>query len=103
MNARIRWRRDSWGVSASATYLSRFYQSSLNLEDGSRWIIPSMTRFNASVDYSFDMWESESKVRFGMNNLTNERAPLADRYFGYFADAHNDMGRSYYLDLRLAF
>ncbi len=62
-----------------------------------------MTTYNASADYFFDMWASESRVRFGVRNLTNERAPLADRYFGYFADAHNDMGRSYYLDLRLSF
>ena len=103
MNARIRWRRDNWAASASVFYLGRFYQSSLTLSDGSRWIIPSMTTYNASADYYFDMWESESRVRFGVRNLTNERAPLADRYFGYFADAHNDMGRSYYLDFRMSF
>lgn len=103
MNARIRWRRDNWAASASAFYLGKFYQSSLTLEDGTRWIIPSMTTYNASVDYNFDVWQSDSRVRFGINNLTNERAPLADRYFGYFADAHRDMGRAFYVDLRLAF
>jgi len=103
MNARVRWRRNNWAASASVFYLSDFYQSSLTLADETRWVIPSMTRYNASVDYYFDMWASESRVRFGVRNLTNERAPLADRYFGYFADAHNDMGRSYYLDLRMSF
>ena len=103
MNVRIRWRKNDWGASAAMFYLGKFYQSSLTLSDGQRWVIPSMTRYNASVDYSFDMWDSRSKIRFGVNNLTNERAPLADRYFGYFADAHSDMGRSMYVDLRLAF
>jgi len=102
-NARARWRKNNWGASAAVFYLSDFYQSSLTLSDGQRWVIPSMTRYNASVDYSFDMWASNSRVRFGVNNLTNERAPLADRYFGYFADAHSDMGRSYYVDLRMSF
>lgn len=102
-NARVRWRKNNWGVSAAMFYLSDFYQSSLTLSDGQRWVVPSMTRYNASVDYSFDLWASESRVRFGINNLTNERAPLADRYFGYFSDAHSDLGRSYYLDLRMSF
>ena len=28
-------------------------------------------------------------------------APLADRFYGFFADAHQDYGRNYYLDFRL--
>jgi len=103
MNARIRWRKGNWGASGAVFYLSDFYQSKLTLEDGSRWVVPSMTRYNASVDYSFDMWASESRIRFGARNLTNERAPLADGYFGYLSDAHSDMGRSYFLDLRMSF
>jgi len=37
-----------------------------------------------------------------VNNFTDERAPLADRFFGYFADSHRDLGRYYYVDLRLS-
>lgn len=102
MNARLNWRKDDWGAALAWFYLSDFYQSSLTLSDGTLWEIPSHSTFNASVDYRFDMFGSRSRVRFGIRNLTDERAPLADRYFGYFADAHSDMGRSYYLDLRLA-
>jgi outer membrane receptor protein involved in Fe transport len=58
---------------------------------------------NASLDYAFDLGPTETRIRFGINNLTNERAPLADRYFGYFSDAHRDYGRSYYIDARVAF
>ena len=38
-----------------------------------------------------------------MNNFTNERAPLADDFFGYLSDVHTDLGRYYYLDLRVGF
>jgi len=103
MNAHIRWRKENWAASASVFYLGDFYQSSLTLADGTRWVIPSMTTFNANADYYFDAWASESRIRLGIRNLTNERAPLADRFFGYFADAHNDMGRSYFVDLRMSF
>jgi iron complex outermembrane receptor protein len=103
MNARVRWDRNQWGASLAWFYLSDFYQSSLTLADGTRWEIPSFDYWNASVDYDFDIGASNTRVRFGVNNLTNERAPLADRYFGYFSDAHRDYGRSYYLDVRVSF
>ena len=102
-NASLNWRKDAFGINLSAFYLGRFYQSSLTLDDGTRWIIPSMTTFNSSFDYRFDVWESNTRVRLGINNLTNERAPLADRYFGYFSDAHRDLGRYYYVDVRMSF
>ena len=103
MNARVRWMKNNWGASLAWFYLSNFYQSSLTLDDGTRYVIPSHTYWNTSIDYNFDIGASNTRVRLGINNLTNERAPLADRYFGYFADAHRDYGRSYYLDIRVAF
>jgi outer membrane receptor protein involved in Fe transport len=83
--------------------LGSFYQSSLTLTDGTKWVIPSMTTYNISFDYNFDLWRSDNRIRLGINNFTDERAPLADRYFGYFADAHRDYGRYWYLDLRMRF
>ena len=38
---------------------------------------------------------------FNLKNIDDERAPLADRFYGFFADAHQDYGRNYYLDFRL--
>ena len=63
-----------------------------------------MTTYNASVDYRFSVMDAEDlRVRFGVNNLTDERAPLADVRFSYFSDMHRDFGINYYLDLRLKF
>ena len=58
---------------------------------------------DATFDYHFDMGETGARFRLGVKNLTDERAPLADRYFGYFADAHSDYGRYMYVDLRMSF
>ena len=102
MNARLNWQYNAWGAALSWFYLSDFYQSSLTLNDGTLWVIPSHSTWNAYADYRFDLFDSRTRVRFGVRNLTNERAPLADRYFGYFSDAHSDLGRSYYLDVRMA-
>jgi hypothetical protein len=102
-NFKLSWRKDAWGATVSAFYLSSFIQTSLTLNDGTKYVIPSMTTWNANIDYRFDMWKSDTRLRFGVNNFTNERAPLADRYFGYFADAHTDLGRYFYVDLRMGF
>ena len=63
-----------------------------------------MTTWNLSLDYSFDVMDDiGSRVRLGVNNFTDERAPLADDSFGYFADMHRDLGMNYYIDLRMEF
>jgi outer membrane receptor protein involved in Fe transport len=63
-----------------------------------------MTTWNASVDYRFDAFmDTSARIRLGINNLTDERAPLSDSNFGYFADVHSDLGTSYYIDIQLGF
>ena len=98
-SARLRWRHGPWGASLSTLMIGAVVQTSLTLDDGTEWVIPAMRTFNAYVDYRFNlMGESEARVRLGGLNFTDERAPLADRYFGYFADMHQDLGARYYLE-----
>ena len=40
------------------------------------WWLPAMTTYNASVDYRFDAFGSNTRVRLGVNNLTDERGQL---------------------------
>ena len=51
-----------------------------------------------------DAWEKsvQAVVAIIEERVTDERAPLADRYFGYFSDAHSELGRAYYMDIRMA-
>ncbi|WP_371195302.1 TonB-dependent receptor domain-containing protein [Glaciecola sp. SC05] len=102
-SARVSWRKSGFGASLSGNRIGSFYQSSLTLDDGTQYIIPAMTTYNATFDYNFDISEVDTRVRLGVRNLTDERAPLADRFFGFFSDAHRDYGRSYYLDVRARF
>ncbi len=98
---RIIWRKDKFRGSISGLRKGEFYQSSLTLSDGTRWVLDPMTTYNASFDYRTDIGDIDTRFRIGVNNLTDERAPLADRYFGYFADVHSNYGRTYYLDIKL--
>ncbi len=97
---RLRWDYDAWGASITGLRYGDFIQ---NLRDGRAWAIPKMETFNASVDYDFEAFGVDSRLRLGINNFTDERAPLADDSFGYFADQHRDLGRYYYVDIRFDF
>ena len=103
-NLSVAWYKDDWGASVTGYRIGEFYQDSLTLSDGTQYKIPAMTTYNARVDYTWTFADRyDLRTRFGVNNFTDERAPLADRYFGFFSDAHRDYGRYYYLDLRLSF
>ena len=78
-----------------------FEQTSLGKKDGVAYVVPSMTTMNLTMSYNFDLLGSDARIRFSVKNLEDERAPTADRYYGYYADAHQDYGRNYYLDFRV--
>lgn len=103
---RLSWRLNEFGAALSMYEVGSFYQSSLTLtEDGKeyQYEIPAMRTFDLTFDYRTQISTVDTRVRLGIKNLADERAPLADRFFGYFADAHTDYGRSIYLDLRVGF
>ncbi len=99
----LSWSRNSFGARLSARHLGDFYQDSLTLDDGTRHWIPSVTTWNGIFDYKWEAADRGWRLRFGINNLFDKRASLADRYFGFFADAYQDIeyGRNYYLQLRV--
>jgi outer membrane receptor protein involved in Fe transport len=101
---RVNWRNGDWGAAVTGSYVGSVIQTSETLDDGRQWWLDSMTTYNASVDYRFDTFgDTRARLRFGVVNVTDERAPLADDNFGYNGDMHRDLPRSYYLDLRLDF
>ncbi|MEM9532838.1 MAG: TonB-dependent receptor, partial [Pseudomonadota bacterium] len=101
-SARLNWRNGNWGAAVSGLRVGDFIQSSLTLSDGTEYKIPSMTTYNASADYRFEWNDINVRTRVGINNVTDERAPLADRFFGYYADVHRDLGRYYFVELRFS-
>lgn len=97
------WRNGPWGGSLSQTTIGDVYQSSLTLSDETRYFLGSMSTWNVRADYRFDFNDIPTRVRFGIRNLLDERAPLADRYFGFMADVHRDYGRYFYSDILFRF
>ncbi|KFZ29440.1 TonB-dependent receptor [Pseudidiomarina atlantica] len=102
-SARVSWRKNAYAASLTGNRIGSFYQSSLTLDDGTLYVIPAMTTYNATFDYTTLINEVDTRFRFGIVNLFDERAPLADGYFGFFSDAHRDYGRQFYLDVSARF
>ena len=104
-SGRLRWSMGDWGATLTGTRVTDVIETRPGLgSDGSKWVIEPLSVYNASVDYDFAMFGNvDSRLRFGVNNVTDARASLSSQYFGYFADVNRDMPRSYYLDLRMDF
>jgi outer membrane receptor protein involved in Fe transport len=103
-HASVRWSKNDWGAYVSMLHKGKFYDadSSITVNDETQyWWLSAMTTYNASVDYGFDAFGTDTRLRLGINNVTDERAPLCDCRFGYWSDAHSDFGRYWYLDLRI--
>ena len=97
------WRMNPWGGAISQTTIGDVYQDHLTLDDGTRYWLGSMSTWNIRGDYRFEMNEIPARVRFGVRNIFDKRAPLADRYFGFLSDVHRDYGRYFYSDIMLTF
>ena len=98
---RMSWKKGAFGVNVAALKKGSFVQTSLGEIDGVGYKVPSMMTTNLTMSYKFDLMGNDARVRFSVRNLEDERAPTADRYYGYYPDAHQDLGRNYYVDLRV--
>jgi outer membrane receptor protein involved in Fe transport len=100
---RMSWDKGPYRASLVGLKKGSFVQTSLGLIDGVPYTVPAMTTMDLTLSYNFTLSGQKARVRFAVKNLEDERAPTADRYYGYYADAHQDYGRNYYLDLRVSF
>ena len=98
---RVSWDKGPYRVSLFGLKKGSFEQTSLGLKEGKPYIVPSMTTLNLTMSYDFELNDHDARIRFAVKNLKDERAPTADRYYGYYADAHQDYGRNYYLDFTI--
>ena len=98
---RLSWDKGPYGVSLVGLKKGSFEQTSVGKINGVAYVVPSMTTMDLTMSYDFELNGNDARVRFAVKNLEDERAPTADRYYGYYADAHQDYGRNYYLDFRL--
>ena len=100
---RVNYRNGDWGASLSALRVGELLDNGVKSDDGQVYEIPSMTTANLSVYKKFTLNGNDARLRLMVRNIADERAPLADGWFGFYSDIHRDEGRHYYLDLRMDF
>ncbi|MEG2314139.1 TonB-dependent receptor domain-containing protein, partial [Brevundimonas sp.] len=98
MNASLTWRKGPWRAGMSSQYVSDFEQPGLLSINDEPWQVASRQTVNAYVDYEFP---HETRVRFGVRDLTNEGPPLADN--GYRGSVHSPWGRYWYASATKSF
>ena len=100
---KVNYRKGDWGASLSALKFGELFDNGVKSDDGQVYVIPSMTTANLSVYKKFTLNGNDARLRLMIRNIADERAPLADGWFGFYSDIHRDEGRHYYLDLRMDF
>ena len=97
---KISYRNGDYRASLSALRIGELADSG-EQSAGFMYLIPSMTTADLSISKNVELGGNKGRVKFVVKNIADERAPLADGYNGFFSDVHSDMGRNYYLELRV--
>ena len=92
-----------WGGSITGLTKGDFIQAKFGTVNGQGYIIPEMTTIDVALWTKFDIAGYDSRVKYTIKNIEDERAPLADGYQGYFSDVHQDLGMIHQLELRMRF
>ena len=99
----IRFRRGDWALGVNQNARSSVFESRTVARAGAMWeVVPFKTR-NVYADYYTDYNDADLRIRFGVNNYGDDRAPLAASRMGYFEDLDNNLRRNFYVDFRVTY
>ena len=103
VSSSLTWPYEQIRVGANATYVSSFYDTSLQV-DGNYWEVDDHTVVNLYTQYSFDQeMLANTKVKIGVRNLFDREPPLADETYGYRGSVHSPIPRYFYLNVLTEF
>lgn len=101
-SASATWRYNQFTVGAFTQYIGDVEDLDLTDSTGSNWVIDSQITANLYAQYEFtDGWTSDTRLRVGVRNLTDEKPPLAES--GYFAELYQPYSRYWYVSVRKSF
>ena len=100
---KVNYRNGDYGATLSVLKLGELFDNGVKSDDGQVYEIPSMTTANLSVYKNLTLNGNDARLRLMIRNIADERAPLADGWFGFYSDLHRDEGRHFYLDLKMDF
>jgi outer membrane receptor protein involved in Fe transport len=107
-NFTMTWTRGPFALGASARYISDFLDTAADPDlngDGvlDFWTAESAVRVNVYGEARLGGEGRPYRIRFGVNNLTNEAPPLVDSSLGYNPEFHWLKGTEMYMQVRATF
>ncbi len=109
----INWESGPVDVGLFASYVGEVWDTSVTRDvlletddpNGNFFRVDDFLTFNLSVSYTIENNTAldGTRLRFAINNLTNEDPPLADETYGYFSELHSARGRVFHVELRKNF
>ena len=107
-SASARWKKDNIGAGLSARYVGRVFDPDVTatLEDGTEidFEIKRWYRLDFYVDYTIRTGNllDNTRLRFGIRNLTDKEPPQFDSSAGYSGRLHTVTPRFFYFDIRMS-
>ena len=99
----VRFRRGDWALGINQNARSSVFESFTVARAGEMWEVAPFKTRNVYADYYTDYNDADLRIRFGVNNYGDERAPLAASRMGYFEDLDNNLRRNFYVDFRVTY
>lgn len=102
-SASATWRYEQFTVGAFTQYVGDVDDTGIRDAAGDPWVVDDQITANAYVQYEFaeGRWTSDTRVRLGVRNLTNEKPPLATS--GYLGELYQPYSRYWYASVRKSF
>ena len=99
----LRFRRGDWALGINQNARSSVYESRTVANAGEMWQVVPFKTMNVYSDYYTDFNDADLRIRLGVNNWHDRRAPLASSRQGYFEDLDNNLRRNFYVDFRVTY
>jgi hypothetical protein len=102
-NSLIVWDIEPWRFGLSEQYVSDIEQPALLSSTGTPWVVDDQLITSVYVQYEFEEagFASNTKIRLGVRDLTDEGPSLADG--GYLGSVQIPYGRYWYMNLSKTF
>ena len=100
------WRINDWKVGTFTRYTGRFESTSVELDDGTLFQVPSWSTTNVYLERRFrdtGNFLSNSAIRITVRDIADNEPPLAPTTSGFYTKVHSARGRGYYLTLTKEF
>lgn len=104
--AGLTWRNGPFGAGAFGRYIGPVTDTSVTGPGGEIFRVDDWMSVNLYLQYTLDDAGpiSDTRLRFGVRNITDEKPPLADEFAtGFYEELHSSRGRYWYGSIRKKF